>query len=95
MKARGNSYEAFAISAYKAYSASAGNKNFRGEPMPEFDVLPQPIKTAWEAAVRQVIDAWESEGEFTKFPDETRWEGWLPPRIRREDQNAHSTGMVS
>jgi Mg-chelatase subunit ChlI len=89
---RGNSYEVFAISAYKAYSASTGNKNFRGEPMPEWEALPQPIRTAWEAASRQVIEAWEAEGDYTKFPDEQRWNGWVPPRQRRADQNANSTG---
>jgi hypothetical protein len=26
------------------------------------------------------------------FPDEQKWEGWVPPRLRKEDQNANSTG---
>jgi hypothetical protein len=90
---RGNSYECIAKSAYKAYSASTGNKNFRGEPMPEWEKLPQPIKTAWEAATRQIIDIWEGNAiDWETFPDEQKWEGWVPPRLRKEDQNANSTG---
>lgn len=48
---RGNPYEDIAKSAYKAYAASTGNKNFRGEPMPEWEDLPISIRTAWETAV--------------------------------------------
>jgi hypothetical protein len=44
-----------AESAYVAYGKSTGNKNFRGDPMPEFSALPHPIQAAWEVAVRQVM----------------------------------------
>ena len=37
--------------AYKAYGKATGGKNFRGEPMPDFDNLPYEIQCAWEAAV--------------------------------------------
>ena len=49
----GMAYRDIAASAYRAYAASTGNKNFRGEDMPSFDDLPRPIQVAWEAAVRQ------------------------------------------
>ncbi len=56
----GMSWRDIAVSAYRAYAASTGNKNFRGEPMPAFDDLTQAIKTAWEAAVRQAdVDTWK------------------------------------
>lgn len=40
--------------AYKAYGDSTGNKNYRGEPMPEYEALPDSIRAAWEAAVGAV-----------------------------------------
>lgn len=43
-----------AKSAYQAYAESTGNLNYQGGLMPEFDDLPLPIKTAWEAAARRV-----------------------------------------
>jgi hypothetical protein len=74
----GMSWSNVAASAYRAYAASTGNKNFRGEPMPEFSQLPQAIKVAWEAAVRQVGDCLRSK--VTQAPDESHWAGWLPPQ---------------
>ena len=47
---------AIASSAYRAYSKSTGNKNFRGEPMPEFKDLPDAIKDAWVDAVQDACD---------------------------------------
>ena len=41
---------ALARKAYHAYGAVTDFKNFRGEPMPEFDVLPETIRKAWVAA---------------------------------------------
>lgn len=35
---------------YKAYGATTDHKNFRGEPMPTWKALPQPQRTAWDAA---------------------------------------------
>lgn len=64
-----------AACGYRAYAASTGNKNFRGEPMPEFEALPIPIKTAWEAAVRHVLAV--NEGEEG---DEQAWAGWRRPQ---------------
>jgi hypothetical protein len=69
-----------AASAYRAYAASTGNKNFRGEPMPAFDALPVSIQTAWEAAVRQA-DFCSECGTGERFPDESRWAGWVPPHV--------------
>lgn len=90
---RGNSYESITKSAYKAYLASTGNKNFKGDPMPEWEDLPQPIKTAWEAATRHIIDIWDGYSpDWETFPNEQKWNGWVPPRLRSKDQNANSTG---
>ena len=71
-----------AASAYRAYAASTGNKNFRGEPMPEFDQLPTPIKTAWEAAVRQAGLCLNIRMAKDAPPDESRWSGWVPPHVK-------------
>jgi len=49
------SWVEIAESAYKAYAASTGNKNFRGESMPEFNDLPLAIQTAWNAAVSSAV----------------------------------------
>lgn len=40
-----------AIAAYARYGAVTDFKNFRGDPMPEFEALPDKIKSAWEAAM--------------------------------------------
>lgn len=46
--------EQLAQRAYKAYAEATDNKNFRGEPMPEWADLPQPIRNAWRAAAESV-----------------------------------------
>ena len=68
-----------AASAYRAYAASTGNKDFRGEPMPAFEDLPRPIQVAWEAASRHVGDCLFSSDPITE-ESEQRWNGWEPPR---------------
>jgi hypothetical protein len=75
----GMSWKEIAASAYRAYAASTGNKNFRGEPMPEFDQLPTPIRTAWEAAVRQAGSCLDIRMVRNEPLDESRWAGWTPP----------------
>lgn len=80
----GMAWSDIASSAYMAYAASTGGKNFRGEPMPAFEDLPQPIRTAWEAAVRQAGDCIERPRGIN---DPRRWTGWLPPGVPgNEDQ---------
>lgn len=69
------SHTEIAASAYRAYAASTGNKNYQGNPMPAFDELPNAIQTAWEAASRQVV--FVSEG--TEH-DEQKWQGWRRPQ---------------
>lgn len=64
-------------SAYRAYAASTGNKNFRGDPMPSWGDLPEAIRTAWEAAVRQAVSI--AEGGSFGLDVEQRWNGWRPP----------------
>ena len=43
--------------AYQAYGETTDFKNFRGEPMPEWDDLPEKIRQAWEAAAAAVQEA--------------------------------------
>ena len=71
------SWEEIAASAYRSYAASTGNKNFRGDPMPAFDDLSEPIKIAWQVAVRQVGDIFTCAR--TAFENEQAWAGWTPP----------------
>ena len=73
----GEAWSHIAASAYRAYAANTGNKNFRGEPMPKFEDLPAPIRTAWEAAVRQVGDILLLGTRAYK--NEQSWAGWVPP----------------
>jgi hypothetical protein len=45
--------------AYTAYGKVTDWKNFRGEPMPEFDDLPEPIREAWAAAAEAIRERTE------------------------------------
>ena len=77
-------WEEVAKSAYLAYAAVTDNKNFRGEEMPKYEDLPDRIKDAWNAAVRQVGSIYESGVDITSegkvnFPDEQRWKGYARP----------------
>jgi len=72
----GMAWSDIAHSAYRAYSWSTGNKNFRGDPMPPWGELPDQIKTAWEAAIRQ---AGACTDDPTAVDRESRWKGWVPP----------------
>ncbi len=80
--APGMPWSDIAASAYRAYAASTGNKNFRGDPMPAFADLPRHIQVAWEASVRQVglcLDdghRWLGAGPPG---GEESWAGWTPP----------------
>ena len=71
-----------ARSAYMAYAASTGSKNFQGDPMPAFDDLPEPIRIAWQAAVRQAVDVIDNEAAIGQ---EQRWAGYTPPSRYRFD----------
>lgn len=73
----GKAWSDIAASAYKAYAASTGGKNFQGNPMPVWHDLPAPIRVAWEAAARQVGECVNNHD--MKIPDESHWSGWLPP----------------
>ena len=44
-----------AQTAYEAYGASTGGKNYPGLPMPSWGDLGEPIRTAWVAAVTEVV----------------------------------------
>jgi hypothetical protein len=44
---------AFAQHLYNTYAASAGNKNFQGNPMPTWDELPEAIRSHWRAVAAE------------------------------------------
>ena len=73
----GMAYRDIAASAYRAYAASTGNKNFRGEQMPAFEDLPRPIQIAWQAAIRQAESCMLTPG--VALAEEGSWATWLPP----------------
>lgn len=73
----GKSWSDVAKHAYMAYAASTGNKNFRGETMPEYMDLPRPIQIAWEAASRHIGDCLADPNPNT-WPDENHWSRWIP-----------------
>lgn len=73
--AAGRTWADIAASAYAAYGASTGNKNFRGDPMPRWDQLSDAIRTAWEAAVRHAADV----SDYGSSDDPGRWAGWVSP----------------
>jgi hypothetical protein len=74
----GHAWRDIAASAYRAYAASTGNKNFQGNEMPAWGDLPRPIQIAWEAAARQVESCTLRKADMP-FLDEQRWAGWIPP----------------
>jgi hypothetical protein len=43
--------------AYRAFGDAVDWKNFRGDPMPDFDSLPPRIRGAWLASTIATIDA--------------------------------------
>ena len=45
-----------AANLYAAYGAATGGLNFRGEPIPTWDVLPDTQKNAWLATAQKAID---------------------------------------
>ena len=47
-------YEQIAESAYRAYGKTTDFKNYQGLPMPEWGALPDGIRKAWLAAIKQV-----------------------------------------
>jgi hypothetical protein len=49
--------EVLAQTAYSAYGSITDYKNYRGEPMPAWDDLPDQIKRAWMSAANAVAAA--------------------------------------
>lgn len=47
--------------AYEAYGKHVGWRSVKGDKMPQFDALPDPIKDAWDAAVTRVVELVEGE----------------------------------
>ena len=50
-----------AEAGYAAYAKTTDGKNFRGEPMPEFDQLPEKQREAWINAVCAIGSAAEQK----------------------------------
>jgi hypothetical protein len=50
--------------AYAAYGSVTGNKNFRGDPMPDWYQLPDKIREAWVKAAQAVIDNHAAGGKY-------------------------------
>jgi hypothetical protein len=48
-----------AVIAYRAYGEVTDFKNFRGDPMPEFEDLPEKIQSAWREAARAIRERTE------------------------------------
>lgn len=49
-----NELDTLARLAYTAYGSATGYRNFRGEPMPEFDDLGASIQNTWRTATQAV-----------------------------------------
>lgn len=49
-------YEDLAKTAYRAYGSVTSFKNYQGNPMPEFDDLPETIKKAWIQVAKTLTD---------------------------------------
>ena len=78
----GMSWTEIAKSAYLAYSASTENKNYQGNPMPNFEDLPERIRLAWECSVRQVDRCFHIRGEKAAGTiDEDYWEQWTKAKM--------------
>jgi hypothetical protein len=69
---QGSTIEDEAKRAYKAYGASTGGKNFRGDPMPKWDELPGAIREAWRHTVGTILGL-AGAGRPT-VPDPVGWE---------------------
>ena len=52
-----------AQTAYEAYGASTGGKNYQGLPMPSWDDVGEPIRAAWAAAVTAVVNTHRGDWE--------------------------------
>lgn len=42
--------------AYDYYGEAVGGLNFRGDPLPTFDALPDTIRSAWESTAFKLLD---------------------------------------
>ena len=40
---------------YETYCASSGNKNYRGDPCPAWEALPDAIRTHWTSVAKAAI----------------------------------------
>jgi len=69
-----------AKAAYAAYGEVVEWKNFRGDPMPQFNELPEPIQRAWDSACEGALRHWMDNEFKTALSDDKRVEekaGWM------------------
>lgn len=86
----GMAYREVAKSAYIAYGHAVGFKNAFGGQMPEWDALPDRIKVAWEAAVRQANHCYTSGGLGSTggAMNEDRFARWAAERLAQSDASS-------
>jgi hypothetical protein len=68
--------EQLAQSAYEAYGYNRAWKDYRGNPMPQWDTLPRHIQVGWMAAVTQVKSVLEHSDALG---NEDLYKNWSPP----------------
>lgn len=77
----GMAWREIAKSAYLAYGHFVGFKNAFGGDMPKWEDLPERIRHAWEAAIRQADYCQQEKGMDAKGGEcqEERFANWKPP----------------
>lgn len=78
-----------ARAAYAAYGETTGGKNFRGEPMPDWDGLGETIQRAWVAAaatVRQRAAPIAGDGDHEQVCEWLRANGIDPDDVPADAQ---------
>lgn len=63
-----------AKAAYAAYGEVVGWKNFRGDPMPQFNELPEAIQRAWDGACEGALRHWLDNDFKAAVNDDVRVE---------------------
>lgn len=67
--------------AYEAYAKATGGRNFFGNPMPEWEELPQSIRDAWDCAVGAVEYERTCKNEAADFDDAARAYAITPSHV--------------
>lgn len=77
-------WEEYAQNAYEAYGETTDHKNFQGNPMPDWALLPETIRAAWINSVKQVAVDFAIRKAFGD--EETLWD--LDERERAQVNHA-------